>query len=48
MKLQGPLHRLRVGAYRVIYSISDRKQLVVALKIGRREKDTYEGLEELF
>ncbi len=48
VKLRGPLHRLRVGPYRIIYAVSDREEEVVALKIARREKDTYQRLEELF
>ena len=47
VKLKGALHRLRVGRYRIIYAVSDREKLVVALKIARREKDTYNRLEEL-
>ncbi len=47
-KLRGPLHRLRVGPYRIIYAVSDREEHVIALKIVRREKDTYERLDELF
>lgn len=48
VKLTGPLYRLRIGPLRVIYSVSDREELVVVLKIAKREKDTYERLEELF
>ena len=48
VKLKGPIHRLRVGPYRIIYAVSDREEKVVALKIARREKDTYDRLEELF
>ncbi len=48
VKLKGPLYRLRVGSYRIIFAVSDREQQVVALKIARREKDTYERLEDLF
>ncbi len=47
VKLQGPLYRLRVGSYRIIYAVSDGERLVVALKIARREKDTYEHLDDL-
>lgn len=47
VKLKGALYRLRVGPYRIIYTVSDREKLVVALKIARREKDTYERLDEL-
>ena len=48
VKLKGALYRLRVGPYRIIYAVSDREKLVVALKIARREKDTYERLHDLF
>jgi len=48
VKLRGPLYRLRVGSYRIIYAVSDREEQVVALKIARREKDTYDRLDELF
>ena len=47
LKLRGSLYRLRVGPYRIIYAVSDREEQVVALKIARREKDTYQRLEEL-
>ena len=38
-KLKGhdDVYRIRVGAYRVIYSIEDRRIVVVVLKIGRRK-----------
>ena len=48
LKLKGPIYRLRVGSYRIIYAVSDHDESVVALKIARREKDTYERLDELF
>jgi mRNA interferase RelE/StbE len=47
LKLKGPIHRLRVGRYRIIYAVFDRDEVVVALKIARREKDTYDRLDEL-
>ena len=47
-KLKGNLYRLRVGPHRVIYAVSDREEFVVALKMARREKNTYDRLEELF
>jgi len=34
------VYRIRVGVYRVIYSIEDRRILVVVLKIGHR-RDVY-------
>ena len=41
-------NHLRVGAFRIIYAIFDRDGLVLVGKIARREKDTYDRLEELF
>ena len=48
LKLSGATYRLRVGAFRIIYAIFDRDDLVLIGKIARREKDTYDRLEELF
>ena len=48
VKLKGPLFRVRVGPYRIIYAISDADELVVVLKIARREKDTYDDIATLF
>ena len=48
VKLTGPLHRIRVGPYRIIYAVSDADELVVAVKIARREKDTYDDIDTLF
>jgi len=41
-KLRGheDVYRIRVGLYRVIYSIDDRRIIVVVLKLGHR-KDAY-------
>lgn len=42
--LQGRLasyHRVRCGKYRVIYSVEDRKLILLIMKIGHR-KDIYE------
>ncbi|MGD0766553.1 MAG: type II toxin-antitoxin system RelE/ParE family toxin [Dehalococcoidia bacterium] len=44
-KLKGtgaPLWRLRVGDHRVLYSISDKARLVVALAVRRRSEGTYD------
>jgi mRNA interferase RelE/StbE len=38
---QEDLYRIRVGVYRVIYSIDDRRIVVVVLKLGHR-KHIYE------
>ncbi len=48
VKLSGAMYRLRVGPYRIIYAIFDHDELVLVGKIARREKDTYERLEDLF
>jgi len=47
-KLRGPIHRLRVGQWRLIYAVFDRDQLVLVGKIARRGEDTYDDLAELF
>jgi len=41
-KLSGyeDVHRIRVGQYRVIYSVSGRKLIIIILKIGHR-RDIY-------
>jgi mRNA interferase RelE/StbE len=41
-RLQGydGVFRLRVGSFRIIYSIEDRRLLIIILKLGRR-KDIY-------
>jgi mRNA-degrading endonuclease RelE of RelBE toxin-antitoxin system len=40
-KLAGRVHRIRVGPYRIIYSIYDRKKVVVIDKVDRRKERTY-------
>lgn len=42
-KLGGKVHRIRVGPYRVIYSIHDKEQVVVIDKVDRRKERTYKG-----
>jgi mRNA-degrading endonuclease RelE of RelBE toxin-antitoxin system len=48
VKLKGPLFRVRVGPFRIIYAVSDTDELVLALKVARREKDTYDDIDALF
>lgn len=40
-KLAGRVHRIRVGSYRIIYSIYDREKVVVIDKVDRRKERTY-------
>jgi mRNA interferase RelE/StbE len=47
-KLKGPFYRIRVGDWRIIYSVFDKDQLVIVGKVARRTERTYEGVEELF
>ena len=42
-KLGGKVHRIRVGPYRIIYSIHDKEQIVVIDKVDRRRERTYKS-----
>ena len=43
LKLQGrDAYRIRVGDYRIVYTISDRQLLVMVIEVGNR-KDIYRG-----
>ncbi|MCH7699960.1 MAG: type II toxin-antitoxin system RelE/ParE family toxin [Chloroflexi bacterium] len=42
IKLRGaPRWRLRFGEHRIIYSVSDREQVVIVLEVVRRSESTY-------
>ena len=47
VKLKGPIHRIRVGRWRVIYAVFDRDQLVIILKVAQRTEQTYKDLPGL-
>ena len=47
-KLRGPIHRIRVGDWRIIYAVFEKDNLIVVGKIARRSKDTYKRMKELF
>ena len=47
-KLRGPIYRIRVGDWRIVYVVFDKDQLVIVGKVARRSKGTYEGVDELF
>jgi len=38
------LWRIRVRRYRVVYSIDDKKHLVIVVRVAGRTEDTYKGL----
>jgi mRNA interferase RelE/StbE len=38
-------YRIRVGDYRVIYTVLDEEQAVVIARVVRRREDTYRGLK---
>ena len=40
-KLDAELHRIRVGDWRIIYSIFDHEKRVVILRVARRNERTY-------
>ncbi len=42
-KLDGKLHRIRIGDWRVIYAILDDEQKLVVLHVARRNERTYKA-----
>ena len=47
VKLNGPIHRIRIGRWRAVYAVFDRDQLVLILKVVQRNEQTYKNLPEL-
>ena len=47
-KLRGPIHRIRVGDWRIVYAVFEKDNLIVVGKIARRSKDTYKKIKDLF
>ena len=47
-KLRGPIHRIRVGDWRIICAVFDKDSLVIVGKIARRSEKTYNKLDRLF
>lgn len=39
-KLEGDLHRIRIGDWRVIFAVLDRERRVVILRVARRAEKT--------
>lgn len=44
VKLLGNTHRIRVGDYRIIYSVNDEDRVVLVAEIRYRNERTYRGL----
>lgn len=44
VKLYRNVHRIRVGDYRVIYSILDKEKVVLISKVARRTERTYKRI----
>ena len=40
-KLSEKVHRIRIGNYRVIYSIFDKEKLIIIAAVKKRAEDTY-------
>jgi len=38
------LFRIRIRAFRIVYSIDDKERLVTVVKVARRSEDTYRRL----
>ena len=47
-KLRGPIYRIRVGDWRIIYAMFNKDRLVIVGKIARRSEDTYNKVDRLF
>jgi mRNA interferase RelE/StbE len=47
-KLRSNIYRIRTGNWRIIYAVFDKDRVILVGKIARREKDTYNGMGDLF
>lgn len=47
-KIRGPIYRIRVGDWRIVYAVFNKDQLVIVGKVARRSKRTYKHADELF
>ena len=43
-KLEGDLHRIRLGDWRIVYVVLDQERRVVIHRVTRRSERTYKGL----
>lgn len=42
-KLSDKVYRIRIGRYRIIYSIFDKEKVILIDKVDRRKESTYKG-----
>jgi len=47
-KLRGPIYRIRVSDWRIVYAIFDKDNLVIVGKLAKRSRDTYKRTNDLF
>lgn len=43
-KLSDKVHRIRIGDYRVIYSIFDKEKRILIDKVAKRSESTYQNI----
>ncbi len=45
-KIQGTdrAYRIRIGSYRIVYEVYKEQQIVVILRVARRNESTYKGI----
>lgn len=47
-RIRGNIHRVRVGRFRILYSIDDEERTVTIGSVRRRSEDTYRDVRRLF
>ena len=47
VKLDGNIHRVRDGRYRIIYAIFDDEVVIIICKVARRTEATYRDVQKL-
>ena len=47
-KIRGPIYRIRIGDWRVVYAVFAKDQLAIVGKVARRSERTYKGEDDLF
>ena len=47
-RIRGDIYRIRVGRFRVLYSIDDLERTIIIGSVRRRSEDTYRDVRRLF